>query len=94
MVETGFKGKPAGIKVLRVVKVLSIDVVIVRGQGRLYKPWRRKSKIDSNNNLLRYSKGEEISYCIKKKEEEDKTRGKKDCLYRDPFQVMKLGRYK
>jgi len=93
IVETGFKGKPAETKVLRVVKVLSMDVVIVLGQERLSKLQRRKSKIDSNNNLLRYSKGEETSYCVKKKEEEDKIRERKDSLYRDPSQVIELRRY-
>ena len=38
------------------VKVLGIDVVMVQDQGRLSRPRGRKSKIDLNNNLLRYSK--------------------------------------
>ena len=61
-----------------------MDVVIIRDQERLSRPWRGKSKIDSNNNLLRYSKGGGTSYCIKRKEKEDKMRGRKDSLYCDP----------
>ena len=52
-----FKRKPAGTKVLQVVKMLGMDMVIVRGQGRLSRPWRGKGKIYSNNNLLKDSRG-------------------------------------
>ena len=38
IVEAKFRGKLVGTKVLRVVKVLSMDVVMVYDQGRLSRP--------------------------------------------------------
>ena len=70
------------IIVLQVVKVLDIGIFIVEGKGGLYKLSKRESKIYLNNNLLRYSKGEEISCCLKRKEAKAKIVERKDSLYR------------
>ena len=56
MVEIGFRGKLVGTKVLWMVKELDMDVVTVWGQGKLSGLWGRNSRINLNNNLLRYSK--------------------------------------